>query len=154
MQDGGVIPTSGFPRDGGTAKEGHRKDDLITEQTMHLIQHMHSVHGRRLGVIPSKRAFSERFESSREVVVHGDGRGTRDLGNGSRTCPERNLSHPRYSGVVEVVVHVRFSERYLTNPTSSGRRKWFTDVVVLVGPVLEKMYLANPRSRSGACGGT
>ena len=41
MQDGGVIPTSGFPRDGGTAKEGHRKDDSITEQTMHLIQHMH-----------------------------------------------------------------------------------------------------------------
>ena len=62
MQYGGVIPASGFPRDGGTAKEGHRKDDLITEQTMHLIQHMHSVHGRRLGVIPSKRAFSERFE--------------------------------------------------------------------------------------------
>jgi len=63
MQDGGVIPTSGFPRDGGTAKEGHRKDDLITEQTMHLIQHMHSVHGRRLGVIPSKRAFSKRIGS-------------------------------------------------------------------------------------------
>ena len=40
-RDGGVIPTSGFPRDGGTAKEGHRKDDSITEQTMHLIQHMH-----------------------------------------------------------------------------------------------------------------
>ena len=35
-----------------------------------ISQHMHSVHGRRLGVIPSKRAFSERFESSREVVVH------------------------------------------------------------------------------------
>ena len=64
------------------------------------------VHGHRLGSIPSKHAFSERFESSREVVVHGDGRGTRDLGNGSRTCPERNLSHPRYSGVVEVVVLV------------------------------------------------
>ena len=56
-KDGGVLPDSGFPRDGGMAKEGHRKDDLITEQTMHLIQHMHSVHGRRLGVIPSKRAF-------------------------------------------------------------------------------------------------
>ena len=41
-----------------------------------------------------------------EVVVHGDGRGTRDLGNGSRTCQERNLSHPRYSGVVEVVVQL------------------------------------------------
>ena len=40
-RDGGVIPASGFPRDGGTAKEGHRKDDSITEQTMHLIQHMH-----------------------------------------------------------------------------------------------------------------
>ena len=77
---------------------------------VHLIQHMHSVHGRRLGVIPSKRAFSERFESSREVVVHGDGRGTRDLGNGSRTCPERNLSHPRYSGVVEVVVRAPVDE--------------------------------------------
>ena len=32
MQDGGVIPASGFPRDGGTAKEGHRKDDSITVQ--------------------------------------------------------------------------------------------------------------------------
>ena len=31
----------GVPPDGGTAKEGHRKDDSITEQTMHLIQHMH-----------------------------------------------------------------------------------------------------------------
>ena len=81
MQDGGVIPTTGFPRDGGTAKEGHRKDDSITEQTMHLIQHMHSVTIGHLGVIPSKRAFSERFESSREVVVHGDGRGTSRSGS-------------------------------------------------------------------------
>ena len=32
MQDGGVIPNSGFPQDGGTAKEGHRKDDSITVQ--------------------------------------------------------------------------------------------------------------------------
>ena len=40
-KDGGVLLGSGFPRVSGTAKEGHRKDDLITEQTMHLIQHMH-----------------------------------------------------------------------------------------------------------------
>ena len=121
MQDGGVIPTTGFPRDGGTAKEGHRKDDSITEQTMHLIQHMHSVTIGHLGVIPSKRAFSERFESSREVVVHGDGRGTRDLGNGSRTCPERNLSHPRYSGVVEVVVQL-LSWEVVVHGVGSGTR--------------------------------
>ena len=87
----------------------------------HLIQHMHSVHGRRLGVIPSKRAFSERFESSREVVVHDDGRGTRDLGNGSRTCPERNLSHPRYSGVVEVVVQL-LSWEVVVHGVGSGTR--------------------------------
>ena len=91
------------------------------KRRVHLIQHMHSVHGRRLGVIPSKRAFSERFESSREVVVHGDGRGTRDLGNGSRTCPERNLSHPRYSGVVEVVVQL-LSWEVVVHGVGSGTR--------------------------------
>ena len=31
-EDGGVIPDTGFPQDGGTAKEGHRKDDSITVQ--------------------------------------------------------------------------------------------------------------------------
>ena len=122
MQDGGVIPTSGFPRDGGTAKEGHRKDDSITVQNSSIsfntcIRSTAVV----LGGIPSKRAFSERFESSREVVVHGDGRGTRDLGNGSRTCPERNLSHPRYSGVVEVVVQL-LSWEVVVHGVGSGTR--------------------------------
>ena len=32
-----------------------------SKHRVHLIQHMHSVHGRRLGVIPSKRAFSGRI---------------------------------------------------------------------------------------------
>ena len=32
MQDGGVIPKSGFPWVDGMAKEGHRKDDSITVQ--------------------------------------------------------------------------------------------------------------------------
>ena len=41
-----------------------------SKHRVHLIQHMHSVHGRRLGVIPLKRAFSKRIgfdgsESSR-----------------------------------------------------------------------------------------
>ena len=60
-----------------------------SKHRVHLIQQKHSVHGRRLGVIPSKHAFSERVkfdeESSgtraivevvvlatvEEVVVHG-----------------------------------------------------------------------------------
>ena len=121
MQDGGVIPASGFPRDGGTAKEGHRKDDSITVQNSSISYNPHSFSEGRLGVIPSKRAFSERFESSREVVVHGDGRCTRDLGNGSRTCPERNLSHPRYSGVVEVVVQL-LSWEVIVHGVGSGTR--------------------------------
>ena len=70
-KDGGVLPNSGFPRDGGMAKEGHRKDDSVTVQTYgtsHTTKH--SFTGVVSAVIPSKRAFSERFESSREVVVH------------------------------------------------------------------------------------
>ena len=33
-----------------------------SKHRVHLIQHMHLVHGRRLGVIPSKCAYSERVE--------------------------------------------------------------------------------------------
>ena len=86
-----MIPDSGFPRDGGTAKEGHRKDDSIMEQTMHLIQHMHSVHGgrsRRYTFEACNRGgtSSERCRGSRrsrdvvEVVVRGDGSGTHVAG--------------------------------------------------------------------------
>ena len=32
MQDGGVLPVTGFPQVSGTAKEGHHKDDSITMQ--------------------------------------------------------------------------------------------------------------------------
>ena len=58
MQDGRVIPDSRFPRDGGMAKEGHRKDDSITVQTYgtsHTTKH--SFTGVVSAVIPSKRAF-------------------------------------------------------------------------------------------------
>ena len=71
MQDGGVITDSGFPWVGGMAKEGHRKDDSVTVQTYgtsHTTKH--SFKGVVSAVIPLKRAFSEWFESSREVVVH------------------------------------------------------------------------------------
>ena len=107
----------GVPRVG----DKETSDNLDTVQTRASQTSQAFVHGRRLEVIPSKRAFSERFESSREVVVHGDGRGTRDLGNGSRTCPERNLSHPRYSGVVEVVVQL-LSWEVVVHGVGSGTR--------------------------------
>ena len=90
-KDGGVLPDSGFPRDGDMANEECAKTIRTRpKHRVHLIQHMHSVHERRLGVIPLKHAFSERFESSREVVVHGSS--------------------------WEVVVHV--SKRNLTDPRS------------------------------------
>ena len=38
MQEGGVIPDSGFPRDGGM----ETSDNSDTVQIVHLIQHMHS----------------------------------------------------------------------------------------------------------------
>ena len=61
MQDGGVIPDSGFPRDGSIANEecaktnGHGANTSISYNT-------HSYTGGRLIVIPLKRAFSERNE--------------------------------------------------------------------------------------------
>ena len=42
-----------------------------SKHRVHLIQQKHSVHGRRLGVIPTKRAFRSGSSSSKEVVVHG-----------------------------------------------------------------------------------
>ena len=72
MQDGGVIPVTGFPRfnDGDKAKEGQRAPTIRAwSKNEHLIHHKHSFPGGRLGVIPSKRALSQRFGSS-GVVVH------------------------------------------------------------------------------------
>ena len=57
-RDGGVLPTTGFPRVSGM----ETSDNSDTVQTVHLIQHMHSVHGGRLVIIPLKRAFSGRNE--------------------------------------------------------------------------------------------
>ena len=73
MQDGGVIPDSGFPRDGGMANEVRAKTSRTRCKHKHLIQHMLSVHG----VISGLYLRSVRFRggSSRcdveEVVVHG-----------------------------------------------------------------------------------
>ena len=53
MQDGGVLPDSGFPRDGG----------METSDNLDTVGH--------LGGIPSKRAFPGGSKTSREVVVHG-----------------------------------------------------------------------------------
>ena len=61
-KDGGVIPDTGFPRDGGMAKEGRARNKRA--RCKHVVQLIHaraSHRGRRLGVIPLKRAFSERI---------------------------------------------------------------------------------------------
>ena len=106
MQDGGVLPTTGFPRDGGTAKEGHRKDDSIMVQnsashTTHAFVHGRSFWGYtfeacifgavwvRCGVDGSR--------CSRvivEVVVHGLGRGTSRSGS-SCSCGDGSCTYFR-----------------------------------------------------------
>ena len=48
-KDGGVLPNSGFPWDGGMAKEGHRKDNSITVQNSSISYNMHSCSEGRLG---------------------------------------------------------------------------------------------------------
>src|SRR4051812_46206368 len=83
--NGGVLPDSGFPRVSG--KETSDNSNTVQTRASHSTHAFG--HGRRLDGIPSKRAFSERVESEVEVVVHDDGRGTRD---GSR-------SRSRYTGL-------------------------------------------------------
>ena len=81
MQDGGVIPTTGFPRDGGMAKEGHRKDDSITVQNSSIsfntcIRSTAVVSGYTFEAFKRDGSTSERCRGSRrsrdvvEVVVH------------------------------------------------------------------------------------
>ena len=66
MQDGGVIPATGFPRYGGMAIEERAKTSLENGANTSISYNTHAfVHGRRLGVIPLKRAFSGRIESER-----------------------------------------------------------------------------------------
>ena len=57
-EDGGVLPDTGFPHVGDKAKEGQRAPTIRTRGEQGCISYkMHSfVHGRRLGVIPSKCA--------------------------------------------------------------------------------------------------
>ena len=59
-KDGGVLPDSGLPWVSGMETRNVQRPLSETVQTRAShTTHMHSVHGRRLGVIPSKRAFSE-----------------------------------------------------------------------------------------------
>ena len=77
---GGVLPDSGFPRYGGMAIEERAKTSLGNGANTSISYNTHTlVLGRRLRVIPSKRAFgAERVRSGsscsrvvRVVVVHG-----------------------------------------------------------------------------------
>ena len=72
-RDGGVIPVTGFPWVGGMANEEERAKTNGHGANTSILYNTHSFGPRLIvsGLIPSKRAFSERFESSREVVVHG-----------------------------------------------------------------------------------
>ena len=71
--------------------------------------HMHSVHGRRLGVIPSKRAFgAERVRSG---------------SSGTRSFSERYLTNPSNLGSTVVVhVHSRTSFRRCSGSRRGTRR--------------------------------
>ena len=89
MQDGGVIPATGFPRDSGM----ETSDNSDTVQTYGTSHTTHAFdHGRSSRVIPLKRAFpggtsSERCRGSRR---------SRDVGEVVVLA----------AAVVEVVVHV------------------------------------------------
>ena len=83
----------GVPRVG----DKETSDNLDTVQTRASQTSQAFVHGRRLEVIPSKRASGTVLVRCKveevdvlgtfvvEVGVHDDGRGTRDLGGGSRS---------------------------------------------------------------------
>ena len=65
-KDGGVLPYSGFPRDGGMANEERAKTSLGHGANTSISYNTHAfVHGRRLGVIPLKRAFQNGSSSVR-----------------------------------------------------------------------------------------
>ena len=120
-KDGGVIPVTGFPRVNDGDKETSDNLDMVQTRASQTSQAF--VHGRRLGVIPSKRAFIGTDQVRRgegevdvlgtfvvEVVVLScsrvDGRGSRNLGDGSGTClsivehhdPERVLGNMHVIG--------------------------------------------------------
>ena len=120
------VPT--VQRHGKETSDSVRRTSRARCKRKQLKQHMLSFHGRRLRVIPSKRAFSGRIESVRcrgsscsravvEVDVHGSS--------------WEVVVH----GVVEVVVHVATVVVHVfvdVQVDGSGTR----DVGVLVGPVL------------------
>ena len=72
MQDGGVLPNSGFPLDDGMAKEGHCKDNSITVQNASISYNTQAfVHGRSSRGYTSEACILGQNEFEVEVVVHG-----------------------------------------------------------------------------------
>ena len=95
MQDGGVLPDSGFPRDGGMANEERAKTTRTWCKHEHLIQHTY-IHGRssRRYTFETCVFGSDRVRSGVgeidvlgtvvvEVVIHGDGSCTRSSRRGT-----------------------------------------------------------------------
>ena len=79
-KEGGVIPNSGFARDDGMAKEGHRKDNSITVQNSSISYNQACIRSRAVisglylrSVHFGRNEFVEGSSRSRvvgEVVVH------------------------------------------------------------------------------------
>ena len=97
MQDGGVIQTSGFPWDGGTAKEGHRKERFDHGAN----EESHSTHAFGPRTL-SRRYTFEACVFGAVRVIEGSSR--------SRAVVEVDVHGSSWDvvvhGVVEVVVHV------------------------------------------------
>ena len=92
MQDGGVLPVTGFPQVSGTANEGHRKDDSIMMQNSSI---SFNTCIRSTAVVLGGYTF--------EACIFGTDQVRRDVGEVGVLG----------TVVVEVVVHV--SKRNLTN---------------------------------------
>ena len=98
MQDDGVLPNTGFPHVDGKATRSLQRTTRTRCNHEHLIHHSTFVHGRRLDGYTFEACVNEtvlvRCQVEKvdvlgtfivEVGVHDDGRGTRDLGGGSRS---------------------------------------------------------------------
>ena len=105
-RDGGVLPDSGFPRYDGMAIEERAKTirSRCKTRASHTT-HKHSFTGGRLGVIPSKRAFSGQIEFD-------------EGSSGTRAVVEVVV----LATVVEVVVHERHGSSHSRGDGSGSSR--------------------------------
>ena len=101
-KDGGVIPVTGFPRDDGMTTRRNMECQLENGATTSISYNTHAfVHGRRLGVIPLKRAFRN---GSSSVRCRGSSR-SRVIVGSSCTCFVDELGVTVRQSNLALVVH-------------------------------------------------